>query len=152
MYYPTCPTVTKRQSQNRSPGLQGSTIHMVKLTTTMYWLSGYFRLISSWPGDLVPMKHLFGVTELLSWLPCLVGIWGVLEGGHFRGDCFQMKGLLRKQAEPENEFQKISRDPLGWKAQEAIFHVHTQSEFFLLGLTWSTISIMHINKAIFLGK
>ena len=54
------------------------------------------------------MKHLFGVTELLSWLPCLVGIWSVLEGGHFREDCFQMKGLLRKQAEPENEFQKIS--------------------------------------------
>lgn len=39
--------------------------------------------------------------------------WGVLEGGHCRGDCFQTKGLLKEQAEPANEFQKIHRDPLG---------------------------------------
>lgn len=97
------------------------------------------------------MKHLSGVTVLLSLLPCLDDTGVVLERGHFRGDCFQRKGLLKKQAEPENEFQKIP--PIPWeKAQEAIFHVHMQSKFFLLGLTWSTISIMHISKAIFLKK
>lgn len=60
------------------------------------------------------MKHLFGVNELLIWLPCLFDIWGVLKGGHFRG--FQRKGLLKKQAEPENKFQKIPRVLLGWEA------------------------------------
>lgn len=75
------------------------------------------------------MKHLFGVTELLICLPCLFDIWGILEGGHFRADCFQRKGLLKKQAEPENKFQKTPQDPLGWKAQDAIFNVHMQSKF-----------------------
>lgn len=98
------------------------------------------------------MKHLFGVTELLIWLSCLFDIWGVLEGGHFRCHCFQRKRLLKKQAEPDNKFHKIPRVPLGWKAQDAIFNEHMQSKFFLLGLTWSTISIMYINKAIFLEK
>lgn len=58
------------------------------------------------------MKHLSGVTELLSWLPRWPGFWGVVEGGHCRGDHSSRKGLLKRQAEPENAFQKTSWDPL----------------------------------------
>jgi hypothetical protein len=66
------------------------------------------------------MKHLSGVTELLSWLPHLPGFWGVVEGGHCRGYCSPRKRLLKKQAKPENEFQKNVLGSIGMKAQEAI--------------------------------